>query len=67
MYTSDQTITAIRITGEAGKASWFRNFRRLAAVVTVLRQLILNLLDKRLLGRHLLLHNQNLLNQALLV
>ncbi len=43
------------------------NFRRLAAVVTVFRQLILHLLDKRLLCRHLLLHNQNQLNQAFLV
>jgi len=65
VYTSDQTNTAIRITGEAGKASWLMNFRRLAAVVTVFRQLILHPLDQRLLCRYLLLHNQNQLNQAL--
>jgi len=67
VYTSVQTITAFRITGEAGRASWLLNLRRLAAVVNVFRQLILHLLDQRLLCRHLLLHNQNQLNQALLV
>jgi len=41
--------------------------RRLDAVVTVFRQLSLHLLDQRLLCRQLLLHNQNQLNQALLV
>lgn len=41
--------------------------RWLAAVVTVFRQLIQQMLDQRLLCRHLLLHNQNQINQALLV
>jgi len=43
------------------------NFRRLAAVVTVFRQLIQQMQDQRRLCRHLLLYNQNQLNQAFLV